>query len=74
MGGLVIFCGLGLLIGLICLNVYIAKKFEAVANEKGFYGFFHICFWLGAVGYILVAALPDRGNEKKTSDVQLPPL
>ena len=39
---LVILCGLGLLIGVIYLNVYIAKKFEAVANEKGFYGFFHI--------------------------------
>lgn len=57
-GGIVV---LGLLLW---LNYYIAKQFEAAANEKGYYGrrFFHLCFWLGAVGYFLVIALPDRGK------------
>ena len=46
------------------LQYYIAKQFEAAAADKGYRHsrYFHLCFWLGFVGYILVAALPDRGK------------
>ena len=46
------------------LQYYVAKQFESVANDKGYADskYFHLCFWLGVVGYLLVIALPDRGN------------
>lgn len=47
----------------IYLDYYIAKQFESVAKNKGYTErkYFHLCFWLGLVGYLLVIALPDRG-------------
>lgn len=55
---------------LICLIVsiiiqyYVAKQFQSVAEDKGYEGdrFFHLPFWLGLPGWILIAALPDRNN------------
>ena len=48
--------------GLIYLNYRIAKKFEQIVFAKG-YGTelkaFHMCFWLGMVGYLYVIALPN---------------
>ena len=54
---------IGLVIGLVILY-YIAKQFYAVAVDKGHpeRKYFHICFWLGLVGYLLVIALPDRNR------------
>ncbi len=50
----------------------IAKEFESVAHQKGHTEdkYFQMCFWLGLVGWILVAALPDRGgcNQKAVAD------
>ena len=62
--GAVIFFGIIVLCLLIWLDYYVAKQFEAVANAKGHYGkrYFHLCFWMGMMGYLLVIALPDRGN------------
>ena len=62
--------GIGILIVLIVaalalwLAIYVAKQFAQVALEKGHTGkrYFHLCFWLGMVGYLLVIALPDRKN------------
>jgi hypothetical protein len=62
--------GIGILIVLIVaalalwLAIYVAKQFAQVALEKGHTGkrYFHLCFWLGIVGYLLVIALPDRKN------------
>lgn len=46
------------------LSWYLANQFYEVAKEKGFTDrkYLWICFWLGAIGYLLVIALPDRGN------------
>lgn len=48
----------------LCLALYLADQFYEVAKEKGFTDrkYFWICFWLGAIGYLLVIALPDRGT------------
>lgn len=57
-----------LLVAVICFTLayYIAKWFYEVAEEKGYHNkkYFWICFWLGWIGYLLVVALPDRGNQK----------
>lgn len=44
-------------------NAVTASKFEAIANMKGHYGYFWWCFLLGAIGWAMVIALPDRKFE-----------
>ena len=62
---------LGLLIGAVCLWVWVARKFEAIAYLKGYgtsYHTFAMCFWLGIVGMIYVLALPnlfESGDREK---------
>jgi hypothetical protein len=48
----------------IILNVYIAFQFRNAAADKGYHSdkYFHLCFWCGIIGYLLVIALPDRGD------------
>ena len=50
-------------VGLI-INIIVAKQFESVAEMKGHSAenvhAFAMCFWLGLIGWIYVAALPDR--------------
>lgn len=50
----------------IVLDYFISKWFYEVVKEKGYHDtkYFWICFLLGAVGYLLVVALPDRGKQK----------
>lgn len=55
----------------ICLliNYFVAKKFEAIAFQKGYdssISSFAMCFWLGIIGYLYVIALPNlnSGNTK----------
>ena len=63
---------LAMIAGLIFLNYTIAKKFEKIVFDKG-YGkelkAFHMCFWLGLVGYLYVIALPNKnaGIAKETT-------
>lgn len=61
---------------LILLDWYIAKQFEEAAQKKGHAQkkYFWMCFLLGAVGYLLVIALPDHGNIQKVADDELPDL
>jgi hypothetical protein len=51
----------------IIIQYFISKQFESVAADKGYQGsrFFHLSFWLGLPGWLLVAALPDRGNNNE---------
>ncbi len=67
--GFIIFIYLIVLILFIWLNYYIAESFEMVAKTKGYYEkkYFHLCFWTGIIGYLLVIALPDLNmlNELK---------
>lgn len=70
----IIFLLLG--IALICLNYFLAKWFFEAAEAKGWHSrkYFWICFWLGLVGYLLVIALPDRGNTPQAVSDELPDL
>ena len=54
----------------------IAKEFYKAAQAKGYSEkkYFWIPFWLGIVGYMLVIALPDRGNTPKAVIDELPEL
>ena len=56
---------IGIVIALILAH-YIAKQFHAVATDKGYpeKKYYHICFWLGLIGYLLVIALPDRNRDQ----------
>ena len=54
----------------------VAKEFYVAAKAKGYYEkkYFWICFLLGVIGYLLVVALPDRGNAPKAISDELPDL
>lgn len=54
----------------------VAKEFYVVAKEKGYYEkkYLWICFLLGVIGYLLVVALPDRGNATTAISDELPDL
>lgn len=60
----------------IVLDYFIAKWFFEAAEEKGYHNkkYFWICFWLGWVGWVLVCALPDRGNTPQVRPDELPDL
>ena len=49
------------------IQYFVAKQFESAAADKGYQGsrFFHLSFWLGLPGWLLVIALPDRGSNNK---------
>lgn len=51
----------GAVIGLVISGIA-AGKFNEIAQMKGHNGYFWWCFWLGIIGWIMVAALPDRRN------------
>ena len=63
---------LAIIVGVIVINYIVAKKFEKIVFDKG-YGkelkAFHMCFWLGLVGYLYVIALPNKnvGNARETT-------
>ena len=72
-----IFAGFVVLCLLIWLNAFISLQFEQVAKAKGYYEskYFWMCFWLGAIGYLLVIALvPKNTIADKTSSDELPEI
>lgn len=58
------------------VDYLIAKEFYIVTQAKGYSDkkYLWICFFLGVVGYLLVVALPDRGNTPKAVSDELPDL
>ncbi|MEG1470855.1 MAG: hypothetical protein RSD76_00260 [Clostridia bacterium] len=44
------------------INALIAGEFANIAEEKGYESrrYWHFCFWLSIVGYLIVIALPNR--------------
>ena len=70
------FISLLVLAAILVLDYFIAKWFFEVAEAKGHLDkkYLWICFWLGAVGYLLVVALPDRGNTQQAASDELPDL
>lgn len=51
----------------LCLNGLLASKASNMAEDKGYEKntWFHMCFWLGPISYIIVAAMPDRVMQRK---------
>ena len=58
------------------IDYLIAKEFYFAAQAKGYYEkkYLWICFLLGAVGYLLVIALPNRAIAHKEANDDLPAL
>ena len=58
------------------VDYLIAKEFYLVAQAKGYNEkkYLWICFLLTGVGYLLVVALPDRGNTVQAASDELPDL
>lgn len=68
---ILIACAIGL-----AIHWYLAKQFLEIAEKKGFHDrkYLWICFWLGLPGWIMVCALPDRGNSIPVISDELPDL
>lgn len=60
----------------IWIDYLIAKEFYISAQQKGYSEkkYLWLCFLLGVIGYLLVIALPDRGNVQQTTSDELPDL
>ena len=58
------------------LEWFIANQFFEAAKAKGYHDskYLWICFWLGLAGWLLVCALPDRGNSVPAISDELPDL
>ena len=55
----------------IVIDVLIASAFAKCAEQKGYWRstYFWICFFLGMIGYCIVAALPDKVLLDKMDDI-----
>ena len=58
------------IIVLLCLNGLLASNASDMANDKGYdkRKWFHMCFWLGLLSYIIVAAMPDLAMRTKQDE------
>ncbi len=61
---------IGLIIALI-INGAFASVASNIAAEKGYSkrGWFHACFWLPLITYILIAAMPDMELRKQNEEM-----
>ncbi len=62
-GGVILLSILGSFAALVFQGI-MASSFQSIAEEKGWHSskYFWICFFFGACGWIMVAALPDRAG------------
>ena len=68
---LIIFLGIFLAV-VIFIQYKVAKLFEKIALDKGYDKkacAFAMCFWLGFVGYIYVAAMPKLNMDRTTTNI-----
>lgn len=81
----IVFCEvsiMGFLIVVLCIlflwpilyiDHIVALKFEKVAFDKGYdesIHSYHMCFWLGIIGYLYVIALPIKTEKHPKSDTE----
>lgn len=54
------------------IGCFVATEFANIADEKGFdrRRYWHFCFWLGPVGYLMVVALPDRNQRELVKAIE----
>lgn len=59
-----------ILIVALCLNGLLASNASDMANDKGYdkRKWFHMCFWLGPISYIIIAAMPDLTMRAKQDE------
>ena len=70
--GGIIFLYIVIAVVILILNGVLASNASNMANDKGYEKrkWFHMCFWLGPIAYIIVAAMPDlemRKNQVETN-------
>ncbi len=55
----------------IAIRVVIANQGVKIAELKGYYNVhaFAMCFWLGTIGFIYVAGLPDLNQRKQNAQI-----
>ena len=63
-----------IIIVLLIFSGILASNASDMANEKGYEKrkWFHMCFWLGPISYIIIAAMPDltmRSKQDKTNEL-----
>ena len=63
-----------ILIVLLCFHGYLSSNASDMAEEKGYEKrkWFHICFWMGPLGFVIIAAMPDkvmRKNQQQTNEL-----
>ena len=59
-----------IIIVLLCINGYLASNASDMANDKGYEKrkWFHMCFWLGPISYIIIASMPDQAMRAKQDE------
>ena len=55
---------------ILLLNGLFAKNASNMASDKGYEKrkWFHMCFWLGVISYIIIASMPDRTLQAKQDE------
>ena len=79
--GAIVEGGIALLIGLLAavvlfINYYIAGCFYFIGVDKGYnnVAYLRIAFVFTVVGYIMIAAMPDRSEPKQDEAYELPEI
>lgn len=73
--GYPLFIGIGIALGIL-VSYYIAGLFYFIAVDKGYSAkvYLWIATLFGFVGYLLIVAMPDRGNNPQIISDELPDL
>ena len=67
--------GIAVIIIVVCLilNGVLASAASDIAKDKGYEKkhWFHMCFWLGPIAYIIVAAMPDKNLQESLKAISI---
>lgn len=69
-GGDHMFLTIVILIVALCLHGLLSSKASDIAKDKGYEKdtWFHMCFWLGPLSFIIISAMPDRVMRTKQDE------